>query len=40
LFTNDDGSRSLLVWSEGEIFYLVGGDLGPDQVTAIAESLQ
>jgi outer membrane lipoprotein-sorting protein len=40
LFTNDDGSRSLLVWSDDDIFYLVGGDLGPDQVTAIAESLQ
>jgi len=40
LFTNYEGSRSLLVWSEGEIFYLVGGDLGPDQVAAIAESLQ
>lgn len=40
LFTNDDASRSLLVWSEGELFYLVGGDLGPEQVAAIAESLQ
>jgi hypothetical protein len=40
LFTNDEGNRSLLVWREGELFYLVGGDLGPDQVTAIAESLQ
>ena len=40
LFTNDDASRSLLVWSEGDIFYLVGGDLGPEQVATIAESLQ
>ena len=40
LFANDDDSRSLLVWSEGGIFYLVGGDLGSDQVAAIAESLQ
>ncbi len=40
LFSNDDGSRSLLAWSEGELFYLVGGDLGPDQALAIAESLQ
>lgn len=40
LFTNDEGSRSLLVWNEGELFYLVGGDLAPDQATAIAESLQ
>lgn len=40
LYTNDDGNRSLLVWSEGEIFYLVSGDLAPDQALAIAESLQ
>ena len=40
LFTNDEGSRSLLAWSEGELFYLVSGDLAPDQALAIAESLQ
>jgi hypothetical protein len=40
LFTNDDASRSLLVWNEGDIFYIVGGDLDPEQVAAIAESLQ
>jgi outer membrane lipoprotein-sorting protein len=40
LFTNDEGSRSLLVWSEGELFYLVSGDLAPDQALTIAESLQ
>lgn len=40
LFTNSDASRSLIVWSEGGIFLLVGGDLTPEQALAVAESLQ
>jgi outer membrane lipoprotein-sorting protein len=40
LFTNEEASRSLLVWQEGELFFMVGGDVSPEQATAIAESLQ
>ena len=40
LFTNDDGSRSLLAWQEGKLSFLVGGDLTAEQALAIAESLQ
>jgi outer membrane lipoprotein-sorting protein len=40
LFSNDEGTRSLLAWSEGELFLLIGGDLSPEQALAIAESLQ
>lgn len=40
LFTNEDASRTLLAWSENGIGFMIGGDLTPDQATAIAESLQ
>ncbi len=40
LFSNDESSRSLLVWQEGELSFMVGGDVSPEQATAIAESLQ
>jgi hypothetical protein len=40
LFTNSEANRTLLAWSEGDIFYLIGGDLTPEQALAIAESLQ
>lgn len=40
LFTNDEASRSLLVWQDGELFFMVGGDVSPEQATLIAESLQ
>jgi outer membrane lipoprotein-sorting protein len=40
LFTNDEGERSLLVWREGELLFMVGGDVSPEQAIAIAESLQ
>ncbi len=40
LFTNSEATRTLLAWSEGDIFFLVGGDLSPEQALAIAESLQ
>ena len=40
LFTNSDGSRSLLAWSDAGISYVVGGDVTPEQALAIAESLQ
>jgi outer membrane lipoprotein-sorting protein len=40
LFTNSEATRTLLAWSEGNIFFLIGGDLSPEQALAIAESLQ
>jgi len=40
LFTNEEASRTLLAWSEGELFFVIGGDLSPEQAVAIAESLQ
>jgi outer membrane lipoprotein-sorting protein len=40
LYTNSEATRTLLAWSEGEIFFLIGGDLSPEQALAIAESLQ
>ena len=40
LFTNSEATRTLLAWSEGDIFFLIGGDLSPEQALAIAESLQ
>jgi outer membrane lipoprotein-sorting protein len=40
IFTNDEANRSLLVWQEGELFFMVGGDVSPEQALAIAESLQ
>jgi outer membrane lipoprotein-sorting protein len=40
LFTNDEGTRTLLTWQEGEMTFLIGGDLSPEQALAIAKSLQ
>lgn len=40
LFTNEEGNRTLLTWQEGEMTFLIGGDLSPDQAQAIAKSLQ
>lgn len=40
LFTNEEASRSLLIWQEGELSFMVGGDVSPEQATAIAESLR
>jgi hypothetical protein len=40
LFTNSESNRTLLTWQEGEMTFLIGGDLSPDQALAIAESLQ
>lgn len=40
LHTNDEATRSLLIWQESDEFVLIGGDLSPDQALAIAESLQ
>ena len=40
LYKNDEGTRTLLAWSEGNLWILIGGDLSPDQALMIAESLQ
>ena len=40
LFANEEGSRTLLAWSENELFFVIGGDLSPEMALAIAESLQ
>ncbi len=40
LFADENGGRVLLVWSEGDLFYSVAGDLSSDQALAIAESLE
>ena len=29
-----------LVWQDGDLFFMVGGDVSPEQATAIAESLR
>lgn len=39
LFSSDDGQRTLLTWTEGDVTFWVGGDLTPEQALAIAESL-
>ena len=39
LFSDDDGQRSLLTWSEADVTFWVAGDLTADEVIAIAESL-
>lgn len=40
LHTNDEATRSLLLWQEGDEFVLIGGDLSPEQALTLAESLQ
>jgi hypothetical protein len=40
LYSDVDGGRTLLTWSDGEMTYWIGGDLTGEQALAIAESLQ
>jgi hypothetical protein len=40
LYRDDDGTQSLLTWSEGETTYWVGGSLTPAEAQTIAESLK
>lgn len=40
LYSNEDGSRTLLTWNDGQNNFLVGGDLSPETALAIANSLQ
>lgn len=40
LFTNDEGTRSLLTWQENGVTFLIGGDVSAEQALAIAESLE
>lgn len=40
LVTNDDDTRSLVSWTEGDVTFWVGGDLSADDALAVAESLK
>lgn len=40
LFSNDDGSRTLLAWEEDGFVFVIGGDVTPEQALAVAESLR
>lgn len=40
LFVAEDGSKVSLTWIDGDLFYMVGGDITSDQALMIAESLQ
>jgi outer membrane lipoprotein-sorting protein len=40
LFLNEDGTRALLSWQEGDFSFLIGGDVSSEQALALAESLQ
>jgi len=40
LHSNEDASRTMLVWQEDSLFIMVAGDLSPEQALAVAESLQ
>ena len=40
LVSDQNGSRTLLTWTEGDMSFWIGGDLTGDQALAIAESLQ
>jgi hypothetical protein len=39
LFSNENGRRTLLTWTEGDVTFWVGGDLTSAEALAIAESL-
>lgn len=40
LFEAEDGGQVLLIWTEGDLFFSVAGDLLPEDALSIAESLQ
>lgn len=40
LFEAEEGIQVLLTWTEGNLYYVVAGDLTPEQALTIAESLQ
>ena len=40
LFTNETNNRTLLTWSEADVFFVIGGDLSAEEATTMAESLQ
>ncbi len=40
IHTNDEASRTLLIWNDGNLWFMVGGDLSPEQAMTVAESLQ
>jgi outer membrane lipoprotein-sorting protein len=40
LFSSEDGAQALLTWTEGDVTFWIGGDLTPDEVVTIANSLR
>lgn len=40
LFESEDGTKVLLTWAEGQLFYAVSGAITAEQAIVIAESLQ
>ncbi len=40
LFTNDETTRTILTWEEGQLFFAIGGDISPNQALIVAESLR
>ncbi len=40
IYTDDEGARTLLSWTEGDVRFLIGGDLTSSQALSIAESLR
>jgi outer membrane lipoprotein-sorting protein len=40
LYASDDGARTMLAWSEGDVDFWVGGDISADEAFAVAESLR
>lgn len=40
LYESEDGGRVLLTWSEGELVFVIAGDLTSEQVLTIADSLE
>jgi outer membrane lipoprotein-sorting protein len=40
LFEAEEGVQVMLTWTEGNLYYVVAGDLTPEQALTIAESLQ
>lgn len=40
LFSNESGSRTLLSWNENDMFFLIGGDITPEDALQVAESLR
>jgi hypothetical protein len=40
LFESEDGTQVLLTWTDGDLYYVIAGDLTAEQALTVAESLQ